>query len=156
MDNPLAKTYRLFGHRSKEWKLEQQQPVNDLVMKIGAMILRDQEYADDRWNSIALIGDLARGRVSMTGYQYLDGDTFAPAVPFNDEILDKMEELRAEMKKIKGTEWHKCLIQIAKPDFDIDVEFEYDDPDRWSLKAAGLDVTAFALSLRPGNEPRPA
>ncbi len=125
--------------------------IDDLVNEIGRLILQDKEYSADLWTSIALIGNISPGVMSMTGYQYLEGDQFSPAVPFNDTILDKMQNLKEEMKKINGTEWHQCLVTISKPDINLNIQFEYEDPNRWSLKAKSLDVSEFALSLRPEN-----
>lgn len=113
------------------------------------MIVKDEEYAAGQWVGIAVLGNFSHGQQRMTGYQYLADGKFAPAVPYNLDVLESLWVLRKEMTKDDETTWHQCLIHITKPDLDIDIQFEYDDPDRWTLKTKSLDMSAYAELLRP-------
>lgn len=121
---------------------------DELVFEIGSLIVNSEEYANSNWQGIAIVGDFSYGQVAMEGYVYFyDGD-FKTELPGSD-ILRKLRELREEMKKEINKAWHQCLIHITKPDFKINIQFEYDDPKRWSLKKISLDVSDHAESLKP-------
>ena len=86
----------------------------------------------------------------MTGYAYKGSDWVARTPrgilrPF----LGKLEALQGEMEREGTGVWKQCLIQITRPDCEIKMMFEYDDPARWSLKQVSLDLGDYANALRP-------
>jgi hypothetical protein len=121
---------------------------DELIHEIGSLIVNSAAYANDQWQGIAAVGNFSHGEQSMTGYAYLDDGGFKPRTP-GFPTLRKVRELRQEMKKETNKEWHQCLIHVTKPDFKINIKFEYNDPDRWSLKTISLDISDFAESIKP-------
>ncbi|ABC31731.1 conserved hypothetical protein [Hahella chejuensis KCTC 2396] len=121
---------------------------NELVMEIGSIMLGSEEYEKYEWAGIALVGNFSHGQQRMNGYVYLvDGD-YQAAIPSVD-ALRKIKVLRDEMAKAEGREWHQCLIHITRPDYKINIQFEYDDPDRWKLKNISRDMREYADFLKP-------
>lgn len=123
---------------------------NQLVLEIGSLILNNKKFATADWFGLSLVGRFGNSEKSMNGYVYFANSDFearSPAPSF--DVLDKVSELREEMAKEKGQYWHQCLIHITKPDMKINIQFEYDDPDRWSLKKVSLDMKDYADSLKP-------
>lgn len=123
---------------------------NGLILDIGSLILKSAKYSDDQWQGLALVGDFANGMESMHGYVYFPDGGFEARTPAPSfDVMDKVQELRQEMKKEKNEEWCQCLIHITRPDYKINIKFEYDDPKRWSPKEVSRDMSEFAESIKP-------
>lgn len=121
---------------------------DELILEIGSLIVNSPKYVGIQWQGIAVVGNFSNGRKNMTGYVYFDDGDFKGKTPGFD-TMDKLLELREEMKKETNKEWHQCLIHVTKPDFKINIQFEYDDPKRWSLKKVSRDMSDYAESLKP-------
>jgi hypothetical protein len=121
---------------------------DELIHEIGSLIVNSEDYADDKWQGITVVGDFSHGQQSMNGYAYFDDGDFEAKIPGFD-ALRKIRDLREEMKKENDEEWHQCLIHVTKPDFKINIKFEHEDPDRWSLKEVSRDTSAYAESIKP-------
>ena len=65
------------------------------------------------------------------------------------EALDPLRDLQDAMAAETGNLWKQALIHITRPGPEINIQFEYDDPTRWSLKKVSLDLSDYAESLRP-------
>ncbi|WP_149183129.1 hypothetical protein [Streptomyces sp. TRM49041] len=122
---------------------------DELVLKLGAEILTDKKYADDRWQGIALVGQVTGGTESMNGYVYFADGDFEARTPATMDVLCTIGMLHGEMKKEGKGAWHQCLIHITRPDLRIRIRFEYDDPKRWSPKKLSRDMSEYADSLKP-------
>lgn len=121
---------------------------DELILEIGSLIVKSKAYAKYEWQGIAAVGNFSHGQQRMNGYVYLDDGDFEAETP-GFETLRKVRELRQEMEKETNKAWNQCLIHVTKPDFKINIQFEYDDPDRWSLKKISLDMSEYAESLKP-------
>lgn len=121
-----------------------------LIKQLGRDIVLDPRYRSRHWIGITLIGDLAFGRQGMFGYLYgPDGSCHAELPDDPDErILDAILYLQAAMIEQRGAQWHQCLIQISRAAQSISIQFEYDDPIRWSASPQNLEQLVEAL--RPG------
>ena len=86
----------------------------------------------------------------FNGYVY-DGPNWSAFSPQEKgfEFLDVLQELQDAMAAETGNRWKQALIHITRPGPEIDIQFEYDDPTRWSLKKVSLDLADYAESLRP-------
>lgn len=124
---------------------------NALVHEIGSMIVSSDEYREDDWLGIAVVIDFSFGQQSQHGYAYLNNGDFQARSPGFD-VLRKIRDLREQMKKEKSIEWHQCLIHITRPDYKINFQFEYHDPERWSIKKISRDMSEYAESLKPQTE----
>ena len=120
-----------------------------LVTEIGSLLLSDAGLAEKGWDAIALVATLADGRRNLQGYRYFDGDDFAGWVPSSFEPLRRIRALHEAMAKAEGEPWRQCLVQLRRDGPSIDIAFEYERADRWSLGEATLDTAAHAASLKP-------
>ena len=129
---------------------------DELIHEIGTLIISDKRYTDpepDRklrhWDALALVFNVEPRSGGGNGYVY-DGDQWEARIPENTQpILEKLRELQALTKTPDGKTWQQCLIHITRPDYKINIQFEYDDPRRWSLKKVSLDMADYANFLRP-------
>ena len=119
------------------------------------MILEDERTRAVEWDSIALVMRMANGQKGMHGYRF-HGDDWAAFLPGSFDVIRLMKRLQTSMAQAEGREWHQALVHLTRTDGGearIDVEFEYDDPQRWSVGKASLDLASFAESLRPKDRP---
>lgn len=126
---------------------------SELLHEVGAIIVRDPSLEAVEWEALAFVVQLhenSRGGRAR-GYRYSADGSFEPEAP--GEIIDltlALSELRDEMEAETGKRWKTVLIHLTKPGPEINMTFEYDDPDRWKLEIKkGLDVSDYANSIKP-------
>lgn len=122
---------------------------DDLITDAGFQILADENYADDEWTDISLVATLTPERTNLTGYRYADEDWYAETPRHGRDLIDILRALQDTMVANTGNRWKQALIHITRPGPEIDIQFEYDDATRWSLKKVSLDLADYAESLRP-------
>ena len=126
-----------------------QPPQEDLIHMVGNHIVADRRYQNRKWDSLSIVANITPGNKGYTGYIY-SGEEFTPEVPENTRNLGKLLiELQTAMTPPGAEPWKQALIHITKPGPKINIQFEYDDPKRWSLRAVSLDMSDYAESLRP-------
>lgn len=126
----------------------------DLIVQIGELILDDGEFEDIAWDSISLVASFFEGSREITGYAFTDDGKFEPAIPWEaGEVLDKLEMLNTHMEASKQGAFVQCLIQITKPDHALRLQFEHDDPKRWSVAAAIEAKSSFSGMLHLKKRP---
>ena len=106
------------------------QAANDILMSICELIIRS--YREMVWDALALVVDLDEV-ASMHGYTYIDNGGWSANVPAGVGFLEKMKEFRSATGTPGENEWKACLIQIKRADMSLNVEYEYDDADRWCI-----------------------
>lgn len=119
-----------------------------LLIDLGQCILKNEKYRDREWDAVALVVTLTETDNGSAGYTY-DGENWRAASMGGDEFFDLCEDLQEITRTPSGETWKQALIHITKPGPQINVQFEYDDPRRWSLKKVSLDLKDYAMSLRP-------
>ena len=129
--------------------------VDEAILRIGQIIASDSKATAVEWDAIALVVNMANGREAMHGYRFQgeDWQAFLPEGTF--DIIDQMAEVRLAMTDSEGRTWHQALIQLEKAkseEVKLNVTFEHDDPERWSVGSTSLDLEGHALSLRPGSQ----
>ena len=117
---------------------------DQLVQEIGASIVTHEEYQDD-WASLAIAGNFKDGRRNQYGYVYTEDGDWKARLPGGFATLKLMKRLNDEMADATGKRWHRCLVQIKRADMSMDIQFEYDDPNRWSVSPATIERDALAL-----------
>lgn len=123
---------------------------NSLIFKIGEMIVEDPEFQDDAWTGIGLVASLNDESNGFMGYSYLDNGTYEAASPVRfGDILDVLRELKEHMRENGEGAFVQCLIHITKPDYDLRVQFEHTDTERWWPRTASPLMSEFAEMLRP-------
>ena len=123
---------------------------DEVVQQLGQTIVTDPEYGKFDWQGVALMVTRKPTERRMTGYLYLADGTFSATRPGNNrKIKDLAGLLQQVMEDETGARWLKCLIHVWKPGPEIDIQFEYDDPERWKIQKVSLDMSDYAESLRP-------
>ena len=121
---------------------------NALLGEALAIIMDSEDLETREWDSLSLVVDFSEGRQREYGYTY-HGDLYNGFTSDSNYLIIKMYELRQYMIDNGDRAWHQSLIQIAKPDYNLSVVFEFDDPTRWSRVITSLDMSDYANSLRP-------
>ncbi len=124
---------------------------DDLITDIGYAILSDPAYMNGDWDGISIVINVEPGHTSMNGYVY-SGDDWEGSLPDEngDDLINLAADLQDVMAAEVGKRWVQALVQISRPGPEIDVQFEYDDPARWSIGGGKGNVEGYAMSLRPG------
>jgi hypothetical protein len=121
-----------------------------LISEIGEMIINDPRYISNPWQSIAIVITLCDRSREMSSYRYLENGSFQAGSPNSaGAILRKFRDLKKQMETDGDGSFLKCLIHITKPDYNIRLQFEFDNPERWKPKTFGMDMSEFANLLRP-------
>ena len=119
---------------------------NAMIQEIGGEIIRDPGVAEHDWDSLAVVAWEEGPLSNCFGYRYL-GDEIA-AIEFETEgLLDLFMELRGAMAEGEPRPWLTCLYTIKKPNFEIEVDYDYDNRDRWKVNARNFDT--MPARLRP-------
>lgn len=122
-----------------------QKRADELIQEIGSAIVEDPAIADLEWDSVAVVAHLDGG-FSLFGYLYREGEN-EPFSPEDDELFELFPELQDAMAEGEEHRWKACLYTIAKPDMDVDVDFEFDDASRWRVTPDNIDT--MPEQLRP-------
>jgi len=102
-------------------------------------ILRNPKItAQIGWRKLIIIAEVDVGLVGVRCYSYdSEGNYQAVSPGISDSnkpsILDKIKDLHTLMKQENptGRGWLKCMLRMSR-EGELGVDFEYDDPDRWS------------------------
>lgn len=123
---------------------------DDAILEAGRIALECLHSKGTDWDGHAIVVNVAPGHRRFNGYVY-DGPNWSAFSPQEKgfEFLDVLQELQDAMAAETGNRWKQALIHITRPGPEIDIQFEYDDPTRWSLKKVSLDLADYAESLRP-------
>lgn len=123
---------------------------NELIARIGRLLVADPAVSDGEWQGYALIVRYGDGAIArrMTGFRYDADGTYAAATPDADALGPAFDDLR-EATRVAGKEpWGACILRLWRATGRLAVEFEYDAPERWDITPATLaDIAARA---RPG------
>ncbi|UZK70298.1 hypothetical protein OKW76_04435 [Sphingomonas sp. S1-29] len=117
-----------------------------LIAEIGTGLLSAGEFADDGWSGISLVLKI-EGALVTHGFKYYPDGSVLPASLVPVETLLKFVSLADQMEGLNAKRWKACLVQIAKPDMKIRLQYEYDDPARWNVTPANIET--MRESLRP-------
>lgn len=126
--------------------IDHKERASDLLQDIGAAIVEDPALEDKEWDAIALVFQFD-GMSRLYGYSYRD-ETSEPFSPEDDVLFDLFLELQEVMAEGEDCAWKACLYKITKPDMDLDVDFEYEDGDRWRVTPENIDTIAEMIRPR--------
>ena len=124
---------------------------NELIARIGKLLVADPAVSDGRWHGYALVvryGDAAIAR-RMTGFRYDADGTYAAATPGADALGPAFDDLR-DATRVPGKEpWGACILRLWRQSGRMAVEFEYDAPERWDVTPPTL--SDIATRARPAD-----
>lgn len=114
---------------------------NGEVLELAELVTSHQAYRETDWSYIALVATFTPQRRSMFGYVFFADGHWEAKLPRDPQrsVMKAFRRLHGRMATIDGVAWQQCLLEITRPERTVSVEFEYDDPDRWSLTPANLE-----------------
>ncbi len=121
---------------------------DEMIIEVGTAIVQDAEYRSDMsWETIAVVYNFLNGRQNSYGYIFRADGSWKASLPQDedDAILDKMLALQAAMERDTGKKWIKALVHITRADQGLNIQFEYDDPDKWVINPGDLENSVAAL-----------
>jgi len=118
-----------------------------ILAKLGPALVTDSRISSEPWDALAILAK--REGKSRSGYRYFGEDGWEAQLPSDMMVKDLFRHLHAAMKA-EGNDWKCALFTIKRSDMQLNVDFEYDDPDRWKFTVQGVEgIKAYAMSLRP-------
>lgn len=129
-----------------------EQAKSDQIQEIGQMILTSEKIARlEDWHALSIVVTLREGRGgNVHGFFYRQNGEFGPTTPGKPkDTVTAFHTLRNIMEEETGDKWHQALVQLTRPGPEINIKFEYDDPQRWKPEISGLDMSDYANSIKP-------
>lgn len=108
------------------------------LIEVGEGVLREGDFTDDGWSSIAIVAEV-EGAIMVHGFKYYPDGDIKPGSTLPFETSYGLAELADIMAKQEGNRWKACLIQIAKPEMKMKMQYEYKDGTRWSVTPANIE-----------------
>jgi len=109
------------------------------IVEIGGLTLKCKDVVENKWKELTFIFDVAEGHIANSGFLY-NGDKVRPAsarIKENPLLLnEKINELRDKVYEESGHYFKQLLIQMENETNRIKIDFEFDDPQRWTIKPA--------------------
>ena len=121
-----------------------------LVAEITDMARNSDKAEKYRWEQLALVIETGDGVFSTFGLLY-DHEKITP-FSVNDRqrprsLRDAARHLQTVIEEETGHSFKKLLVQVNKATGRTKIEFEFDDPTRWSVRPTQLK--AWREELRP-------
>jgi len=105
-----------------------------LIHRLAQTIAGDSGLLLDGWTHLVLVSHIEADTPDMTGFCYTDDGRAVPVAPKDFGIFDVLEQLRAAMAKADGKKpWTAALFRIEHATGRFSMEFEYEQPERWSV-----------------------
>lgn len=118
-----------------------------MVHEVGASIVRNPRVSAQPWDSYALIARVDDDRIQLNGFAYA-GDAPRPATPQGPEVSDRLKSLREAMREPGKPAWGACVVRIVRATQKINIEFEYDHPERWDVTPQNAQRLAQQAAVR--------
>ena len=125
---------------------------SEQIHEIGQMILSSENISRlEDWDALSIVVTLREGRGgNVHGFFYRENGEFGPTTPGEPKkTVTAFHTLRNIMEEETGDKWLQALVHLTRPGPQINIKFEYDDPQRWKPKISGLDMSDYANSIKP-------
>jgi len=123
---------------------------NELIARIGKLLVADPAVSDGQWHGYALIVRYADGAIArrLAGFRYAADGSHQAATPDADTLGPAFDDLREATRVPDKAPWGACILRLCRATGRLAVEFEYDAPEQWDVTPSTLsDIAARA---RPG------
>lgn len=123
---------------------------DELIQALGAAIQADEGLAPGDCRHLVLVFRAEGTQSSLQAVCFqADGSYGYKVAKRHDQqgAQGVLETLRDEMAKTEKEPWGACLVRVDGESGELDLEFEYDDPDRWDY--AKTTQEAWLDTLRP-------
>lgn len=113
---------------------------NELIARIGRLLVADPAVADGLWHGYALIVRYGDGAIArrITGFRYAADGSHQAATPGGDALGPAFDDLRDATRVPGKAPWGACVLRLWRDGGRMTVEFEYDAPEQWDITPATL------------------
>ncbi|MFM2481392.1 hypothetical protein [Celerinatantimonas sp. YJH-8] len=114
---------------------------NKLILEIGQLLLASDCAQEDAWDFLSVVFDVSEGHIANSGFLYAGSETepFSTGIDDSAMSLDhKIQFLREQIYQQTGSKFKQLLVQMKKATGQIKIQFEFDDPQRWSFSPKNL------------------
>lgn len=114
---------------------------SELSTEIGQEILNSRDLQNKKWESLALVIDLSEGHFSQSGYLYSldDAEPFTAISSERRKLSSLCQSLKEKIKSESSADILQMLVQIKSYDMSIKIDFEFQNPSRWSITPNNMD-----------------
>jgi hypothetical protein len=113
---------------------------DEALVGLCTALVADADVASGEWSKLVLAGVVGQAHASMHGYGFDAQGEARPVAPRGGEALDLLRALRDAMAAADPARapWVACLLKIEASG-KVGADFEYADPDRWTVTPASLE-----------------
>jgi len=114
---------------------------DELIQELASLILQSEDLLDNQWDLATIVFDVAAGAVSNSGFKYTKSEIEPIIAEVPDDIVlldDKLVEFQNEIINSFGHSFVQLLIQFDRKNNKVKLDFEFDNPSRWSITPANL------------------
>ncbi|CAM3504813.1 hypothetical protein [Parendozoicomonas haliclonae] len=112
-----------------------------IVLEIGAMILQCEDVMESKWDFVSFVFDISDNHIANSGFLYIDDEISPASAEIEDDPLrldDKIITLREKVRQQYGESFKQLLIQMESKQNRIKINFEFDNPERWSINPKNI------------------
>ena len=104
-----------------------------LIREIRSKLLEAIDTESIDWVRLALVAEITQTHSELTGFAYdIDGNP-EPVIASSSAVFKLLQELRVTMASAEhGPLWRSTVIRIERDTGEINFEFQYDSPGRWT------------------------
>jgi hypothetical protein len=123
------------------------------VLELGNLILRCQKVINNEWEMLSLVYDTDGGHSANSGFLYANEKIrpFSASIEGSPLLVrDSILMFREKIYEETGKYFKQLLIQIEKKTNRIKIDFEFENPERWSMSPS--KIKEMREYLRPNFE----
>ncbi|WP_448565363.1 hypothetical protein [Thalassotalea ganghwensis] len=120
------------------------------ILELGELTLRCKKVIENNWEALTFVFDVADGHLANSGFLYHEDNIRTATARIKEEpmlLSDKIKDLRKMIYEQTGHKFKQLLIQMEKSTGRIKIDFEFDNPNRWTIKPA--KIKEMREQLRP-------
>jgi len=115
--------------------------MDEYVFKIGELILRSKKVIERDWELLSVVYDTGEGFISHSGFLYSNEKVTPVTTRIDAEPLllsNTIKEFREKVFENSGKKFKQLLVQMEKKTGRIKIDFEFDNPQRWTFAPSRL------------------
>lgn len=121
---------------------------DEAMSELAGKVIEDIGSRNPDWQHMVLVGRFEDDEPAMNGFVYSSDGESVPVSPMDFDALDLLQELRTATAAADGSDpWLAALFRIDRSSNELNVEFEYDHPSRWTITLQ--NTKARAEEFRP-------
>jgi|GEM_PF-2039631 len=120
---------------------------NEIVFDIARDVMEAKNLIDLKWDKVAVVVDLNDGHFAQSGFIYLADEVEPCTVKTADRKLfsNDCRRLQSSILEETGKTVRQMLIQVERNTGKIKIDFEFDNPARWSIGPGNMKEMREAL-----------